>query len=69
MDGLTGALALNRDVLYIAAASWSGHDAETAQVSFLGRQLAALADNEVLVRGGEVLPRDELDDLACDVAD
>ena len=60
---------LSRDMLYIAAASWSGHDAETSQVSFRGRQLATLADDEVLVRSGDVLPRDELDDLACDDAD
>ncbi len=60
---------LNRIVLYIAAASWSEHDAATSQVSFRGRQLATLADDEVLVQRGEVLPRDELDDLACDDAD
>ena len=52
-------------MLYIAAASWSGHDADTAQVSFRGSPLATLTDDEVLVRTGDVLPRNEPDDLAC----
>lgn len=53
------------DMLYIASASWAGHDAVTTQVSFRGRQLATLTDNEVLVRTGDVLPRNEFHDLAC----
>ncbi|MDQ3485886.1 MAG: hypothetical protein M3445_10830 [Actinomycetota bacterium] len=63
--GLAAPSRLTRDTLYIASASWSGHDAATSQVSFVGRQLAGLADDAVLVGRGEALPRDAFAEATC----
>ncbi|MGD9957783.1 hypothetical protein [Nocardioides sp.] len=60
-----GAVRLADDTLYIVSASRSDADAETTQVSFRGRAIAALGPDQVIVRDGRVWTRERFDAQAC----